>query len=481
MEKRYLTLFVITAILFLSFDLDFTGRSVRFAKQYTKVSEAEESTFGSLNIISHKTSDGRSLILFKIPELTNIHNSQQITQQQSTITIDFTPFDQYCSTTQFVDPNQPITVNQDFVDINDRYVVWTHFNSLNPLYVNIRGYDLGTDKKFGTADDNGPMNILTNVLNLFGGSALGNVYPRVNSNGLIAFVRGVIINITTNQYEIQLVMCNFSSCPSSMNIIDTIPTAIFGPFWQPLGQFITHDINDNKLIVSENDFIASVSKIVEYDLSTGTSQVIAQGPYPTFINPYTYWDLFIGENNLISWVKIHAPSVTGLYDFFINLPNTINPILISSQPYLPILSGSPSVGLLQSSTAYNFGLSNLLLYSTPENNLDYWDLKFKRYTNAISSIPFINNDDKHQMYPRITYHHILQTPMLVFSSFNSVSSYITTLIYDTTMNSFIDYKTILPPPNWRGFYNNEASNFNVISVVLPQSGSLYSRVVISEC
>lgn len=410
------------------------------------------------------------------------YNTLQLTAAIPQNNTAFAPLES-CSTPRLITPTTQPTIAQGFPHINGRYVVWfeiDNLTSVDPLRV--IGYDLGPDYRFSTVDDIGLVNLTNFSIHVGFLSGAGNSnYPRVNKNGLVAFIKGILLNQTTGHYEVQLVTCDFNSCQNTTNIIDSFSSSYYGPFPMQNGQFVWHDINDDLLAVSKSDFVAGTTSIVLYNLTSGIQQIIAQGPAPTFLNYIAFFDLYVDDNSLVSWQKVYS-SLNIAYDIFINLPNTVNPILINSQQPL-LTSGLPLFGIVESSSAYKFGQKVIVPYSVPDSNNLYLDLKYRTYTNNVSSqMQITNNDNMHQLYPRLTFHSGLNNLFLVFTSLNLGSSFLKTMVYHNISNSFVDYGKIDPPSGWYGMYESEISNFNIVSLARSQ-GTIPTlwRNVITEC
>lgn len=473
MGKEVLMLIVLL-ILLISFNSLFTGQSTRkIDKEH--ISDILTTNMGDFEI--NYLPDGRILrIEKKYPLYANVQRQAQQFQQAMT--------GDYCRQSRFVSQNPSSTIEQYWVDIssNGRYVVWDEYDtSIQPVPHKVMGYDLGMDLLLGTADDLGPLTLITNAAIFTASSGNGGIYPRVNNNGLVAFTDNVIINPSTLQPEVRLVYCDINNCQSTINTVDTISFFTLGSLWVNEGQIVTHDINDNKITYSKFDFPTLSSKIFLRDLVTGNQQIISQGPYPTFLNPYFYFTLYIDNSGLISWLLIHGTLISPLQSVFINLPNTINQILVNSGPST-FVSGLPQIGNAESSFAYKHGNKIFAFYSVPDNALNFWDLKYKTYTNSLSPVSsLINNDNAHQLYPRISFHSGLNEPMLIFTSFDTGSSNILTFYYDSTANNFVKHKIATPPPGWYGMYNPSIGNFNIVSVVAPTGTTGPARIIISEC
>ena len=99
------------------------------------------------------------------------------------------------------------------------------------------------------------------------------------------------------------------------------------------------------------------------------------------------------------------------------------------------------------------------------------------------TLPY-TNDNKHQLIPRMTYHAVLQKPLLAFFSYDNLSESIVTMFFDIPSNSFINYNTMIPPAGWHFFYSKtalEISNDDTIAIVYPQNMYNTQRLIIYQC
>ena len=498
-RNNYIPLVFILLIVVLLFKNNmFSGNLARNLDNKIKLDETKYSVPVVKDYGTFTTEDygnGRQLVQF--PKMTSFQSPPSSQQLVFPLQYNYTSIEEeLCTTPEIIEQNPTPGVGQHWPDINGRYIVWHDISNQSATYTNISGYDLGLDMIYGTSDDTGPIKVMTNVYSIVGGSGNGLVYPRINSNGLVAFTRGLTINTATNQPVVQLVTCNFYNCQNTINVIDTVGSTLSGGIiWFPHGQFIWHDINNNnKMVIAKSNFSLNIRQIIEYDINTGSSQVLYQVPGATspLLPNIVGMDARIDESNLISWVRVNSPVFgTILYEFYLKPINSINPVLITTQSglyYMAGLLGPPPHAIASSSTSHNYGNLNFFVYPVAENNILYWDLKLGVYITTINNpINIFSNDNRHQLYPRITFNSLFQAPMLVFTVMTPTSMYTQTKIHNNG-NNFVDYKRIIPPPNWPfGLILTEASDFNVVGILgaaipsLAGLSPLIVRVAISKC
>jgi len=424
------------------------------------------------------------------PKRTVPTSSQQLTAPAPP-SIAVAPLEEQCSIPFFIDPNTQTNIAQTFPDLGGNFIVWLQLSSSGSGPYILRGYYLGSDGLLGTGDDSGPIN-LTNVQ--LTGFSSGDINPRVNSNGLVAFMRTVPATGTTGAFNTQLVTCNFFNCQSTISVITSTPSVALG-FFQVSPINLAFDINANRLAYAKSDnssvVVGGINEVRGRDLTTGVEQIIMQtpsGPYP-ILNYFR--DVFFDNTGLISWTEISVTVTSpfpyiNYYDYYINLPSTINPILVNSASSTN--PGNPPIaGIISSRIAYNQGGVALSFYPVIENNLLDLDIHYKGYAAGVFSAPnaVISNDSLTQRFPRMAISPL--GSLLAFDEnpwvLPSPISRIRLMSYVLPSNSFVDQQMILPPAGWNYIGYPEVNGNVVVAIASGHQNAtnMGSRIVISDC